>query len=68
MADRDDLADSFLALVDETFRRLLDEPDAHLHVTGIAEGDVAFALTRDGPWTSSWPAVTASGSAVSVDW
>ena len=40
--------DSFLALVDEAFRRLIDEPDAHLHVTGFAEGDVAFVLTRDG--------------------
>ena len=40
MADSDDLADSFLALVDEAFRRLLDESDAHLHVTGFAEGDV----------------------------
>jgi hypothetical protein len=30
MADRDDLTDSFLALVDEAFRRLLDGPDAHL--------------------------------------
>jgi hypothetical protein len=39
MAGRDD---SFLALVDESFRRLLDEPDAHLHVTGLAEGDVVF--------------------------
>ena len=44
----DDLNDSFLAVVDEAFRRLLDEPDAHLHVTGFAEGDVAFVLTRDG--------------------
>ena len=42
------LTDSFLALVDEAFRRLLDEPDAHLHVTGFAEGDVAFVLTCDG--------------------
>ena len=48
MADRDDLADSFLALVGEAFRRLLDEADAHLHVTGFAEGEVAFVLTRDG--------------------
>ena len=48
MADRDDLADSFLAPVDEAFRRLLDEPDAHLHVTGFAEGNVAFVLIRDG--------------------
>jgi hypothetical protein len=48
MADRDDLADSFLALVDEAFRRLMDEPDAHLHVSGFAEGDVAFVLTREG--------------------
>jgi hypothetical protein len=48
MADRDDLTDSFLALVDEAFRRLLDEPDAHLHVTGFAQRDVAFVLTRDG--------------------
>jgi len=30
MADRDDLTASFLAFVDEAFRRLLDEPDAHL--------------------------------------
>jgi hypothetical protein len=44
----DELADSFLALVDEAFRRLLDEPDADLHVTGFAEGEVAFVLTRDG--------------------
>ena len=48
MPDRDDLADSFLTLVDEAFRHLMDEPDAHLHVTGFAEGDVAFVLTRDG--------------------
>jgi hypothetical protein len=48
MADRDDLSDSFLALVDEAFHRLLDEPDAQLHVSGFAEGDVAFVLTRDG--------------------
>jgi hypothetical protein len=27
MADRDDLTDSFLALVDKAFGRLLDEPD-----------------------------------------
>ena len=47
-ADRDDPSASFLALVDEAFRRLLDEPDAHLHVTGFAEGNVAFMLTRDG--------------------
>jgi hypothetical protein len=48
MADRDDTADPFLALVDEAFCRLLDEPDAHLHVTGFAEGEVAFVLARDG--------------------
>ena len=36
MADSDDTVDSFLALVDEAFRRLLDEPDAYLHVTGFA--------------------------------
>jgi len=30
MADRDDLTDSFLTLVDEAFRQLMDEPDAHL--------------------------------------
>ena len=48
MADRDDLTDSFLALVDEAFGRLMDEPDAHRHVSGFAEGDVAFVLTRDG--------------------
>jgi hypothetical protein len=48
MAEPDELAESFLALVDEAFRRLLDEPDAHLHVSGFAEGDVAFVLTRDG--------------------
>jgi hypothetical protein len=35
MADRDDLTDSFLALVDDASRRLLDEPGAHLHVTGF---------------------------------
>jgi hypothetical protein len=46
--DCDDLTDSFLALVDEAFRRLLDEPDAHLHVAGSTEGDAAFVLTRDG--------------------
>ena len=48
MADRDDLNESFLALVDKAFRRLMDESDAYLHVTGFAEGDVAFVLTRDG--------------------
>jgi hypothetical protein len=48
MANRDDLTEFFLALVDEAFRRLLDEPDAHLHVSGFAEGDVAVVLTRDG--------------------
>jgi hypothetical protein len=48
MAVGDDLADSFLALVDEALRRLVDEPDALLHVSGFAEGDVAFVLTRDG--------------------
>ena len=48
MSDHADLAESFLALVDEAFRRLLDGPDAHLHVTGFAEGDVAFVFTRDG--------------------
>jgi hypothetical protein len=47
-ANRDDLSASILALVDESFRRLLDEPDAYLHVTRFAEGDVAFVLTRDG--------------------
>ena len=40
--------DSFLALVDEAFSRLMDEPVAYLHVAGFAEGDVAFVLTRDG--------------------
>ena len=30
MPDPDDLTDSFLALVDEASRRLLDEPDARL--------------------------------------
>jgi hypothetical protein len=51
------------------FRRLLDEPDAHLHVTGFAEGDVAFVLTRDGlGGLDSQPAVTASGSPVSAEW
>jgi hypothetical protein len=48
MADRDDLTDSFLALVDEAFRRLMDEPNAHLHVSGFAAGDVAIVLTREG--------------------
>jgi hypothetical protein len=48
MADRDNLSASFLALVDEAFGRLMDEPDAHLHVAGFAEGDVAFVLSRDG--------------------
>jgi outer membrane protein OmpA-like peptidoglycan-associated protein len=38
MADRDDLSESFLALVDEAFGRLLDEPDAHVHVSGFTEG------------------------------
>jgi hypothetical protein len=37
MSNRDDLTESFLALADEAFRRLLNEPDAHLHVTGFAE-------------------------------
>jgi hypothetical protein len=44
----DDLTASFLALVDDAFHRLLNEPDAHLHVSGFAEGDVAFVLTRNG--------------------
>jgi hypothetical protein len=44
---RDDLTASFLALVDETFRSLLDEPDAHLHVCGSTRG-LAFVFTRDG--------------------
>ena len=44
----DELAESFLTLVDEAFRSLLDEPDAHLQVAGFAEGEVAFVLTRDG--------------------
>jgi hypothetical protein len=48
MADRGDLSASFLALVDEAFGRLMDEPEAFLHVTGIAEGDVAFVLTGRG--------------------
>jgi len=48
MADRDDFTASFLAMVDEAFGRLMDEPDAHLHVAGFAEGDVAFVLTTDG--------------------
>jgi len=34
--------------VDEAFRRLIDGPDAHLHVTGTAEGAVALVLTRNG--------------------
>jgi hypothetical protein len=42
MADRDELSESFLALVDEAFDRLMDEPEALLHVTGFAEEDVAF--------------------------
>jgi hypothetical protein len=32
---RDDLTASFLALVNEAFRRLMAEPDAHLHVTAL---------------------------------
>ena len=36
MADCDDLTEPFLAVVDEAFSRLLDEPDAHLHVNGFA--------------------------------
>jgi hypothetical protein len=31
-----------------SFRRLVDESDAHLHVTGFTAGEVAFVLTRDG--------------------
>jgi hypothetical protein len=27
---------------------LFAEPDAHLHVSGFAEGDMAFVLTHDG--------------------
>jgi hypothetical protein len=38
VADCDDFSAAFLALVDEAFRHLLDQPDAHLHVTGFAEG------------------------------
>jgi hypothetical protein len=40
MADRDELTESFLALIQEAFGRLMDEPDAHLRVTGFAQGDV----------------------------
>jgi quercetin dioxygenase-like cupin family protein len=47
-AERSRAVTILLTLVDEAFRRLLDEPDAHLHVTGFAAGDVAFMLTRDG--------------------
>ena len=68
MTDRHDLTASFLALVDEAFRRLMDEPDAHLQVTVFAEGEAAFVPTRVGHWAGSWPAVTASSSPVSVDW
>jgi hypothetical protein len=35
-------------VVYEAFRRPMDEPDADLHVTGLAERHVAFELTRDG--------------------
>lgn len=48
MADPDDLSASFLALVDDAFRPLLHERDAHLHVSRFAEAGVAFVLTCDG--------------------
>ena len=48
MAAPDDLTDSFLALVDEAFRRLLNQPEAMDHMRGFADEDVVFVLTRDG--------------------
>jgi hypothetical protein len=68
MVDRDELPQSFLALVDEAFRRLVDEPDAHPDVTWFPAGAVAFVLARDGLEAGSEPTVTASGTPVSVDW
>jgi hypothetical protein len=38
MDDRDGLTESFLALVDGAFCRLLSQPDAPEHVRGFAEG------------------------------
>jgi hypothetical protein len=32
----------------DAFRRSLDEPDAHLHVTGFTDRSVVLVLTRDG--------------------
>ena len=40
--------ESFLALIEDAFRRLLEEPEAREHVAGFASGDVAFVVTRDG--------------------
>jgi hypothetical protein len=62
MAERVDITDSFPAQVDESFRRPLDEPEAHLHVTGFVEGDVAFVSTRDGLDVRRWAEVHGSES------
>ncbi len=40
--------ETFLALIEDAFRRLLEEPEARDHVAGFASGDVAFVVTRDG--------------------
>ena len=39
---------TFLALIEDAFARLLDEPEAREHLDGFAAGDVAFVLIRDG--------------------
>lgn len=41
--------ETFLALIEDAFRRLLEEPEARDHVTGFASGDVAFVATRGRP-------------------
>ena len=44
----DPTGSAVLALVEDAFARLLDEPETREHVAGFASGDVAFVVTRDG--------------------
>lgn len=47
MGTSDPSHETFLALIEDAFRRLLQEPEAR-DVTGFAAGDVALKVTRDG--------------------
>ena len=48
MNPEDPANEGFLALIEDAFQRLLEEPEARDRVAGFASGDVAFVVTRDG--------------------